>query len=380
RLDDGPPEKRREAMLSWFAQAEGVLGGLGRLLEQVSQHHIELGGVDCNSLVEYDRQHTIQETLLERIITAQVEVAEASYFVLAAASATHARIGDDLDWPVALSDDWRLAASLMAALLRRDPREAQARCAEFVEALEDVPLLYVPLSRGGKPREIVAARLRQRMLQNLLIMLPRLGLLDSARDLIETARRLEREHPVGAGAVTEFDDLFEVGYEAMAEAVIAAVESWQVPDANLRETTIVALLNRLTQPVSRIWIDHSRTLRLSVLEKVADDKAWSQLVKFIRRYGGDLFTQQFLNLGNVRAIQHQGVERWIERATLDPDYAGRLKLLDDLEQGLSPRRVVKLLSLILEAISENYAEYRDYNATTTQSDRGELLYMLLDFL
>jgi hypothetical protein len=35
---------------------------------------------------------------------------------------------------------------------------------------------------------------------------------------------------------------------------------------------------------------------------------------------------------------------------------------------------------VLEAVVENYAEYRDYNSTTTQSDRGELLYTLLDFL
>jgi len=35
---------------------------------------------------------------------------------------------------------------------------------------------------------------------------------------------------------------------------------------------------------------------------------------------------------------------------------------------------------VIEAIVENYAEYRDYNSTTTQSDRGDLLYALLDFL
>ena len=35
---------------------------------------------------------------------------------------------------------------------------------------------------------------------------------------------------------------------------------------------------------------------------------------------------------------------------------------------------------MIEAVIENYAEYRDYNATTTQSDRGEMLYTLLDFL
>jgi hypothetical protein len=47
---------------------------------------------------------------------------------------------------------------------------------------------------------------------------------------------------------------------------------------------------------------------------------------------------------------------------------------------LSPEVAQEYLSLILEAIVENYGEYRDYNSMTTQSDRGELLYMLLDFL
>ncbi len=34
----------------------------------------------------------------------------------------------------------------------------------------------------------------------------------------------------------------------------------------------------------------------------------------------------------------------------------------------------------MEAIIENYSAYVDYNSTTTQSDRGEMLYTLLDFL
>jgi len=34
----------------------------------------------------------------------------------------------------------------------------------------------------------------------------------------------------------------------------------------------------------------------------------------------------------------------------------------------------------MEAVVENYAEYVDYNSTTTQSDRGDMLYTLLDYL
>ncbi len=41
---------------------------------------------------------------------------------------------------------------------------------------------------------------------------------------------------------------------------------------------------------------------------------------------------------------------------------------------------VHWLGVALEAVVENYAEYVDYNSTTTQSDRGEMLYTLLDYL
>jgi hypothetical protein len=39
-----------------------------------------------------------------------------------------------------------------------------------------------------------------------------------------------------------------------------------------------------------------------------------------------------------------------------------------------------MLETVLQAVVENYDEYRDYNTTTTQSDYGENLFVLLDFL
>src|SRR5262249_37949901 len=46
-----------------------------------------------------------------------------------------------------------------------------------------------------------------------------------------------------------------------------------------------------------------------------------------------------------------------------------------------PRAVaVRHLQGVLQAVVENFEEYRDYSSTTTQSDYGENLYMLLDFL
>ena len=57
-----------------------------------------------------------------------------------------------------------------------------------------------------------------------------------------------------------------------------------------------------------------------------------------------------------------------------------MRLFDELDQSLPRERAVRYLTLILESVYENYNEYRDYNTTTTQSDRGESLYMLIDFL
>ena len=41
---------------------------------------------------------------------------------------------------------------------------------------------------------------------------------------------------------------------------------------------------------------------------------------------------------------------------------------------------MRWLAVALEAVVENYAEYVNYNSTTTQSDRGEMLYTFLDYL
>jgi hypothetical protein len=129
------------------------------------------------------------------------------------------------------------------------------------------------------------------------------------------------------------------------------------------------------------WLDHSRSLRLSVLEKLHLEKErWPALVKFIENYGHDLFTPRFLNLGNLRAILHQTVDAWltqIQEADADEELP---KLVGDLDDKLPRSEAVEQLTLVIEAIVENYGQYKDFNSTTTQSDRGELLYVLIDFL
>jgi hypothetical protein len=86
-------------------------------------------------------------------------------------------------------------------------------------------------------------------------------------------------------------------------------------------------------------------------------------------------------LGNVRAILHQGVQHWLDQLIEEGETDQFEPLFEDIQSGVIGRpEVEKLLNVVLEAIIDHYSEYRDYNSTTTQSDRGEMLYMLLDFL
>jgi len=231
----------------------------------------------------------------------------------------------------------------------------------------------------------VTAQSLQQALRDLLSGLPRLGLLDPTVALLETAKYMEREHPVGAGAVTEFDRLFAIGYKALVENLVAAAQEWQPADAAPdtaagTEADLIDCLRWLAEAFLRRWLEHSRSVRLSVLEKVGDEARWRKLQEFVRTYGGDLFTQKFLNLGNVRAILHQGPDAWLRRLEEDSDPPLQFRLLDDLDREIPREEAASLLGTVLEAVVEDYGEYLDYNSTTTQSDRGELLYMLLDFL
>ena len=107
-----------------------------------------------------------------------------------------------------------------------------------------------------------------------------------------------------------------------------------MPDDPTADVQLIDCLQQVTESLLPEWLSHSRTLRLSVLERVTPDKSWQELVKFIERYGHDLFTQQFFHLGNLRAILHQGVGVWLEKLAQDEDAAEDFLLMRELDHGL----------------------------------------------
>jgi hypothetical protein len=375
--------QRDAALGGWSAHAATNRRELEGLLRSVHRFRVPTPAGTHESLVEYDRRRLLKESLLARIVACCVETSSAAHWLMASCDAAEG--GDELaDWE-------RHSVGVMRVMFRGEANEVSRLFPQLRAALDGEPILYVPLSRQGAPGQIVGARSMHQLLLALMHGLPRMGLLNETCQLIATAQAMERHRPDRDGAVTEFDRLFEVGYRAIVEALVRAAgnagardEASDFPERNeaaaaATDSELIDALQLLTESLLKRWLGHSRSLRLSVLEKIGEPDRWKALVGFIERYGHDLFTPRFFNLGNLRAILHQGVDAYLS-ALEESDDASDIRLLADLDEKVPRATAVEQLGLVIEAIVENFGEFKDYNSTTTQSDRGELLHVLLDFL
>ncbi|HEV3416685.1 MAG TPA: hypothetical protein VG056_07740 [Pirellulales bacterium] len=380
----------RDVLAGWRERATQNGRRLSQLAADMSRQTIPRPTSGHESLLEFDRRMSAKEAISEKIIATCLAMDDAKQFITAALSRYDEALPD-------VASTGLLAASrddplnqLWEAALVADEAGARRHWAPFLAAVRQQPLLYVRLARGGEPEKIASVRGLQQMFRELLSRLPRLGMLRETCQLIQTARAMERDHPLGPGAVTEFDRLFEIGFKAIVETVVDSSAGWSNDndpissstdsDAESSDADLIDCLQQVTESLLPQWGSHSHTLRLSALEKVASEKDWNELVAFIKRYGHDLFTQTFFGFGNLRAIMHQGIEAWLEQLSADPEAHDNMRLIADLDGRLPRNQARRHLGIVIEAVMENYAEYRDYNATTTQSDQGELLYTLLDFL
>lgn len=400
----------------WRSRAQKVLRDLDQLAKSVEEHPLPAPGGDYDSMVQYDRHRFLKESLLENIIISSETMTEANQVLAAVELAIggdetawesagnfqskgrESKKGNAADSASATDVEQQSAAFVLGCLLADRPEMAREKTHALCRMLTKREILYVPLTKGGKVATIVAARSRQRLIENLLVWLPRQGLLAETLEVLETARVMERRSPVGPGAITQFDELFEAATRQLIEAMVWASEkaptdvshAEETPgeDATSRENEtsgvpdqeLVGHIEHMTEKLLSTWLEHSKTLRLSVLEKVRKEGRWRSLVSFVEQYGAEIFTQQFLGLGNLRAILHTGVEQWFKQLEQRGEDSPAGNLIASLDKEIQRTKAAEQLTLILEAIVENYEEYRDYNSTTTQSDHGEMLYTLLDFL
>ncbi len=364
---------RDEALALWQAQAERNAKELDEMLVRVHRSRIPQPRASQEALMEYDRQRSIKESLVEDLIFACVEMRDTARILAAARWRLDLRPSD--------SSAEKALIALLHAVLRSDTAAVRDRWPEVFGSLQSEQLLYLPPARGGSPHRVAAVRGLHRILRRLVTYLPRLGLLLETRDLLSAINKIELTHPIGPGAITEFDQLFRAGCAAICRCVAESSGSWSKRRYSDRpDERLLDLVDSVTASLTHLWLWHSGSMRLSVVESLDDEDRWRQVRQFIERYGEELFTQPFMFFGNLRAILLQGVNQWLDALEEDTPEEHRPLLLRDLGRRLSQNEAIECLGLIIESVVENYAAYIDYNSSTTQSDRGDRLYTLLDFL
>jgi hypothetical protein len=361
-----------ETLAAWLDTARANEEKLLALLQSLQTHPIPepLGSQD--SLMEYDRRRVVKEQLLHAAIGTCLDT------FLAVGSLHGASGVAEMEAPAGRPVWEPNAIRLERAFNQGDVATARTLLPKFFQRFEAEPLLATALNEGADPRLVLRVRIAQTILRALAMSLPRLGLLRETYHVLRTAFRMEQTHrPAGRG-VTEFNHLFQAAYQAVIENVVASAANWPSPDGG--DESLVELLDSVTAPFAALWIEHSRTLQLSVLETAPSGEAWQRLVEFFQKYGTELFHARFMTLANLRGILHRGVGSYLDYLRNNPDPLHPIRLIDDLDNGIPRQEATAFLQFVLQAVVENYEEYKDYNATTAQSDYGENLHVLLEFL
>ena len=354
---------------------------LSQLAEKIQSVEVPepLGGVDAAT--EYDRRRGVKAQLIDSAVQTAVETTAAAR-ALAALLPRPKELpgGEGSLGPTAGMRIWEAEAiRLERAILTQKPEVVRAGLIAFIKLFRAEPMLVCPPSEGGPPGPAIRAQVAQQMMESLLARLPRLGLLRETFHLAKLTRQMERNDVPEGRRVSSFDQLFRTAVTGTVDAILASAREWS-SDAN-EEGPLAASLKQISEAYQKLWLEHSQTLRLSSLEAVLDQSDWSELRDFVKTYGGDLFTVRFLTMSNLRGVLGVGAKEWLEKESEETELEPRPKLLDVWEAGrLDKNRIARQFETAVAALLEHYDEYRDYNTTTTQSDYGENLFILLDFL
>lgn len=381
--DGGPDLKFDDATLAtireWHHQTQRWQIDLAELMEGVWDHEIATPSGEHDANVEYDIQLQVKFYLLHQIIATLICLRNGERLLAGCLPLK----------PDAPARPEQIVADTYRAIIRRDPAGVRKHLPDMLAWLEKHPLLYVPFENSGEPSPILEAQAMQSIVRFFLRELPRLGLLRETYHVLHTAYRMERKWRPQGQAITEFDRLFDIALRNSLAATIESVDSWAA-DQPARDATeprrapvddLIDAVGEIVEPFQQLWMEHSRTMRISAVDGLRNEDDWEDLAEFIQLYGGDLFHASQLTLGNVRAILHNGIDWYLDYLEEEQDPLRPMRLLEDLDAGTLDRSDAEwALEQIYSIVVDKFDRFLEYNTTTTQSDYGEMFNCLLEFL
>ncbi|MDO4628878.1 MAG: hypothetical protein Q4C70_06810 [Planctomycetia bacterium] len=373
--------ERAEVLEGWSTQAEAHLSGLHKLIADVKKFEVEKPDFTRPiAMMEYEKQLGMKFALLERLIATCSELMDAQRLMRIA----------DVENRILEVDTWENATRcIIQSLICGDSQRVRMIWEPAMNLLAQEPILYEPIERGGDPIRMIRIRNILTVIQRLLVNLPIQGLLSETYRVLTIVQQMEREHPIGTRAITRYDALFDLGSKGIFRSILRSAskpgrQKWS-------PKTLIPLLDGMMEILLKNWISHSHGIRISTMDAFQDPREWNGLKDFIQKYGEDLFASVHMNYSNLQAIHHEGVTAWLqsleencnlnENTFFGEENLQGEKLIRDLQAKKYPIfRAERFLEAIVETLIERYGQFIDYSTTTTQSDDGSKLYMLLDFL
>ena len=182
-----------EAGNSWLETAKIWQRDLLHFIDSI--HAVEIpqspGGLD--EVIEFQRRKSYRDQLTDTTIDTCVEVIQA-------ANGIAALIGEESH-----------TASIHTAMATNDRDEVRDALPELMRSMSETPLLFVPLSDGGEPRQILQVRSTLSFFEMLFDRLSRLGLIRETYHLVKLAKSMEQNNPPEGRKVSDFERLYHVG-------------------------------------------------------------------------------------------------------------------------------------------------------------------------
>ena len=368
--DDNPlPERFGD----WVQDAAAKRRGLRTLVSQLKKWPLPDVSDDPESLGRFDHRRAVRDSLLEQCVATISGLREAELLLRAYNDPAPQRIRatDSAGFPK------RDAVRCLEAILSRADRPTiEDAIGKLLTKLRGKHLIHRAIQRGGSCRQGVTAHTTHAFLRMLVWHLPRLSLVGTTCRLLETLRRREARAMGQPHTISHFNRLYDLACRSIFEtAAEGAKREGRSVEAACEEIETIA--ESLLIP----WVRYSRSLRLSVVERYLPRAAWEETKEFIEQYGADLFTKDKVDLGLLRGILYQGIGSWfenLERAFPEEDLPRVVR--EARESDVQFRSHARALSGILEVLVENFEEYCEFHTATSKADRGELTYLLIDFL